>query len=51
MANSVYLYGYVLRREDGHVLRRKEGRSKGSFKIEVEDESMMVVLSWVGARC
>ena len=22
MANSVHLYGYVLRREDGHVLRR-----------------------------
>ena len=22
MANSVYLYGHVLRREDGHVLRR-----------------------------
>ena len=22
MANSVHLYGHVLRREDGHVLRR-----------------------------
>ena len=25
MANSVYLYGHVLRREDGHVLRREDG--------------------------
>ena len=37
MANSVCLYGHVMRREDGHVLRREDGhvlrlkvkRSKG----------------------
>ena len=39
MANSVHLYGHVLRREDGHVLRRAfdfgfEGqRRKGRLKL------------------
>ena len=36
MANSVRLYGHVLRREDGHVLRRVINlRSKE--EIEAED--------------
>ena len=32
MANSVCWYGHVLRREDGHVLRR-------TLDLEVEDQS------------
>ena len=54
MANSVHWYGHVLRREDGHVLRRtldfevvdqrKKGRPKRTWKKQVEGESMKVGL-------
>ena len=55
MANSIRWYDHVLRREDGHVLRRafdfevegqrKEGRLKRTWKRQVEEESMTVGLS------
>ena len=48
-ANGVRWYGNVLRRDDGHVLRRalefevkgkrKQGRSKKMWKTQVEKES------------
>ena len=48
MANSVHLYGLVLRREDGHVLRRAldfevecqrmKGRLKRTWKKQVEED-------------
>ena len=54
MANSVHWYGHVLRREDGHVLRRaldfevegqrKKGRVKRTWKKQVEEESAKVGL-------
>ena len=54
MANSVCCYGYVLRRKDGHVLKRafdfeveghrKKGRPMSSWKRQVDDESVMVIL-------
>ena len=54
MANSVRLYGHVLRRNDGHVLRRalyfeiegkrKKWRSKKTWKRQVEKESVKVGL-------
>ena len=54
MANSAHWYGHVLRREDGHVLRRaldlevegqrKKGRPKRTWKRQVEEESMKVGL-------
>ena len=54
MANSVHWYGHVLRREDGHVLRRslhfevegqrKKGKPKRTWKKQVEEESMKVGL-------
>nr|XP_006824961.1 PREDICTED: uncharacterized protein LOC102806311 [Saccoglossus kowalevskii] len=47
--NGVRWYGHVLRREDGHVLRRaldlevsgprKRGRPKKTWKMQVEEES------------
>ena len=50
MANSVHRYGHVLRREDGHVLRRaldfevkglgKKGRLKRTWEGQVEEESV-----------
>ena len=50
MTNSVRWYGIVLRREDGHVLRRssdvefdcqsKKGRPKRTWKKMVDEESM-----------
>ena len=53
MANSVRWYGHVLRREDGHVLRRaldfevegqrRKGWSKRTWKKQVEEESVKVV--------
>ena len=53
MANSFHWYGHVLRREDGHVLRRasdfevegqrKKGRSKRTWKKQVEEESVRLV--------
>ena len=61
IANSVHLYGHVLRREDGHVLRRaldfevegqrKKGRPKRTWKKQVEEESMKVVLRREDAIC
>ena len=55
MANSVSWYGHVLRREDGHVLRkaldyevdvqRKKWRLKKTWKKLVEEESVNVDLS------
>ena len=54
MANSVHWYGHVLRREDGHVLRRalhfevegqrKKGKPKRTWKKQVLEESMKVGL-------
>ena len=53
-ANEVRWYGNVLRRDDGHVLRktlefeekgkRKRGRPKKAWKTEVEKESRSVGL-------
>ena len=54
MANSVGWYGHVLRREDGHVLRRaldlevegqrKKGKPKRMRKKQVGEEGMKVCL-------
>ena len=54
MANSVRWYGHVLRREDGHVLRkaldfevecqRKKWRPQRTWKKQVEEKSVKVVL-------
>ena len=54
MASSVHLYGHVLRRVDGHVLRmaldfevegqRKKGRPMRMWRKQVEEESMKVGL-------
>ena len=51
-ANGLRWYGYVLRRDDGHVLRkalefevkgkRKRGRPKKTWKTQVEKESKSV---------
>ena len=51
---SVYWYGHVLRREDGHILRRaldfeikcqrNKGRLKRTWKKLVEEESVKVGL-------
>ena len=49
-ANGVSWYGHVLRRDDGHVLRkalrgkRKPGRPKKMWKMQVEKESKSVGL-------
>ena len=53
--------GYVLRREDGHFLRRKlnimmkgrrmEGREKRTSKKQVEEESVIIDLSREDAFC
>ena len=61
MANSAHWYGHVLRREDGHVLRRilhfevegqgKRGRPKRSRKRQVEEESVKVRLRREDALC
>ena len=61
MANSVYWHCHVLRREDGHVLRRvldfevegqrKKGRSKMTWQKQVEEESMKVCLRRKDALC
>ena len=54
MANSVRWYGHVLRRKDGHALRReldfevegqrKKGRPKRRWKKLVEEKSLKVGL-------
>ena len=61
MANSVRWYGHVLRREDGHVLRRaldfevegqrKKGKLKRAWKKQVEEENVKVGLSREDALC
>ena len=53
-ANGVGWYRHVLRRDDGHVLRKllefevkgktKQGRSKKTWKTQVENESKSVGL-------
>ena len=54
MANSVHWYGHVLRRDDGHVLRRaldfevdgqrKKGMPKSAWIGQIADKSMKVGL-------
>ena len=61
MANSVHWYHLVLRREGGHVLRmaldfeiegqRKKWRLKGTWKKQVEEESVKVGLRREDALC
>ena len=61
MANSVCWYGHVLRREDGHVLRRafdfevdgqrRNVSPKRTWKEHVEDESVKIGLRWEDAFC
>ena len=61
MANSVCWYGDVLRREDGHVLRRvldfvveghrKKGKLKRTWKNQVEEESVKVGVRREDALC
>ena len=61
VANSVHWYGHVLRRVDGHVLRRaldievegqrKKGRPKRTWKKHVEEESVKVGLRRKDALC
>ena len=61
MANSVRWYGHVLRREDGHILRRalnyevegqrKKGRPRRMWKKLVEEESMKVCLRRKDSSC
>ena len=59
MAISVYLYGHMLRREDGHVMsldvevesQRKKGRPKSTWKKQVEVECMKVGLRRKDAHC
>ena len=60
MANSIHWNGYVLRREDGHILRaldfevagqRKKGRLKRTWKKQVEEEGVKVGLRRKSALC
>ena len=61
MAVSVRWYGHVLRREDGHVLRRafhfevecqrKKGKLKRTWKKQVEEESVKIGLRMEDALC
>ena len=61
MADSVHWYGRVLRREDGHILRRAlnfevEGQRnkempKRTWKKQVEEESMKAGLRRKDALC
>ena len=61
MVGSVCSYGHVLRREDGHVLRRalqfevkgqwKKGRSKRTWKMQVDEESVKVGLRREDSLC
>ena len=61
MANSVCWYGHVLRREDGHALRRaldfevegqrKQGKPMWMWKNQVEEESMKVGVRREDALC
>ena len=61
MANSVRWHDHVLRREDGHILRRaldfeveghrKKRRPKRTWKRQVEEKSMTVGLRREDALC
>ena len=61
MANSVHWYGHVLRRQDGHILkkaldfevegRRKKERPKRTWKKQVEEESVKIFLRRDDALC
>ena len=61
MANSVRWYGHVLRREDGHILRKalyfevkgqwKKGMPKRTWERQVEEESGKVGLRRKDAHC
>ena len=61
MASSVCWYGHVLRRENGHVLRRaldfvvegqkKNGWPKRTWKKQVEEESVKIGLRREDALC
>ena len=61
MENQVCWYGHVLRREDGHILRRtldfvvegqwKKGRPKRMWKKQVDEESVNVGLRREDALC
>ena len=61
LANIVRWYGHVLRREDGHVMRRaqdlevegqrKKARSKRTWKKQVEEKSLKVGLGREDALC
>ena len=61
MANRVRWYGHVMRREDGHVLRRaldfqaegqrRKGKLKWTWVKQVEEESLKVDLRREDALC
>ena len=61
MVNSVHWHGHMLRREDGHVLRRalefeaegqrKKGRPERMWKKQVDEESMKGGLRRKDALC
>ena len=61
IANSLCWYGLVLRREDGHVVRRAldlelegqrmKGRPKRTWKRQVYEESAMVSLRREDRHC
>ena len=61
MPNSIYWYGHVLRRGDGHILRsaldlevgvqRKKGRPERTWKRQVGEESEKVGLRREDALC
>ena len=61
MASSVSWYGHVLRRVDGHILRRvleleveagwNKGRPRRTWKKQVKEEGMNVGLSREDAIC
>ena len=61
MANSVRWNGHVLKREEGHMLRRaldydvnvqrKKGRPKRTWKRQVEEESMNIGMRMKDAHC
>ena len=61
ITNIVCWYGHVLKREDGYILRRafdfevegerKKGRSKRTWKKQVEEESGKVGLRRKNALC
>ena len=61
MVSSVCWYDHILRREDGHILRkalyfevvvqRRKGRPKSTLEMQVELESMKVGLRRKDALC